>query len=262
MFSDIFQLSSMFQGREGCPGHMLTGSAGPGAQDNLMACILWMPAEQGMPNCALAIGRSFRLWFIFLSNYNRMEGRQKQNKTKLFKRGTLSLTEWRNGTPLNSPFVWQFVSQRAERINATDTELRMRAATGGQPSVQHSTSCLVDSVVVTWNWGKTGKHACKSCCRNKKSTCLSQACWQQVPSGDFASTSRRLTFSLKNKKRSASQAFKRKKFKSQTGSLNYKGFVWKLPDLSLLCDQGYAKGLPCVTLATVLSSAKQPGQRC
>lgn len=61
MFSDIFQLSSMFQGREGCPGHMLTGSAGPGAQDNLMACILWMPAEQGMPNCALAIGRSFRL---------------------------------------------------------------------------------------------------------------------------------------------------------------------------------------------------------
>lgn len=252
----------MFQGREGCPGHMLTGSAGPGAQDNLMACILWMPAEQGMPNCALAIGRSFRLWFIFLSNYNRMEGRQKQNKTKLFKRGTLSLTEWRNGTPLNSPFVWQFVSQRAERINATDTELRMRAATGGQPSVQHSTSCLVDSVVVTWNWGKTGKHACKSCCRNKKSTCLSQACWQQVPSGDFASTSRRLTFSLKNKKRSASQAFKRKKFKSQTGSLNYKGFVWKLPDLSLLCDQGYAKGLLCVTLATVLSSAKQPGQRC
>lgn len=126
--------------------------------------------------------------------------REDKNKTKLFKRGTLSLTEWRNGTPLNSPFVWQFVSQRAERINATDTELRMRAATGGQPSVQHSTSCLVDSVVVTWNWGKTGKHACKSCCRNKKSTCLSQACWQQVPSGDFASTSRRLTFSLKNKK--------------------------------------------------------------
>lgn len=152
MFSDVFQLSSMFQGREGCSGHMLTGSAGPGAQDNLMACILWMPTEQGMPKCALAIGRSFRLWFIFLSNYNRMGGKTKTKWKKLFTRGTLSLTEWRNGTPLNSAFVRQFISQWAERINAMNTELRLRAATGGQPSVQHSTSCCCCHVKMRKNW--------------------------------------------------------------------------------------------------------------
>lgn len=152
MFSDVFQLSGMFQGREGCSGHTLTGSAGPGAQDNLMACTLWMPAEQGMPNWALAIGRSFRLWFIILSNCNRMGGKTRTKWKKLFRRGTLSLTEWRNGTPLNSPFVRQFVSQQAERINAMNTELRMRAATGVQPSVQHSTSCCCCHVKLRKNW--------------------------------------------------------------------------------------------------------------
>lgn len=50
--------------KEGCSGYKLTGSAGPGAQDDLMACIPWMPAAQGMPNHALDTGRSFSLQFI------------------------------------------------------------------------------------------------------------------------------------------------------------------------------------------------------
>lgn len=39
-----FLFQACFKAGEGCSGHKLAGSAGPGAQDNLMACIPWMPA--------------------------------------------------------------------------------------------------------------------------------------------------------------------------------------------------------------------------
>lgn len=122
-----------------------------------MACILWMPAAQGMPNRASAIGRSFSLWFIFLSwNCNRMGN-------KRFKGGALPLTGWGNGTPLNSPLhtaVW--LQMGKEDYCYMRLELRIRAGTEGKQTVQHSSNCLGDSVVVTWNWWTTGRLCSKS----------------------------------------------------------------------------------------------------
>lgn len=132
-----------------------------------------------------------------------------------------------------------------------------------------NTNCWGDSAVTTWDWG-TGRLCSKSA--HGSITGKSDEGTRTAPASSRSACSKYHqgtlpfpvggSFSVWRIFFKASQAFKRKKkLKSQTGSLNYKGFVWKLPDLPPDCDQGCAKSLLYVTLATVLNSAKKTGSK-
>lgn len=132
-----------------------------------------------------------------------------------------------------------------------------------------NTNCWGDSAVTTWDWG-TGRLCSKSA--HGSITGKSDEGTRTAPASSRSACSKYHqgtlpflvggSFSVWKILFKASQAFKRKKkLKSQTGSLNYKGFVWKLPDLPPDCDQGCAKSLVYVTLATVLNAAKKTGSK-
>lgn len=149
-----------------------------------MACILWMPAAQGMPDYALAIGRSFSLQFILLSsNCNRMSKKSSRRKHCLWE-------GWETGLLWTAPWLQQLGSKWAGKINVTwglNSELELALE---ESQLQHSCNCLGDSVV-TRNWRTTGRlcskstQVCKAWWRNKSSTCFFQICPKLVPAGDL-----------------------------------------------------------------------------
>lgn len=170
-----------------------------------MACILWMPAAQGMPNCALAIGKSFSLWFIFLSSDCNRMGK------KMAQEGSTASDRTGKWDSFEQPLAYNISAPSGQR------GLILRETWIQTVSVAQLPFLQCQFLVWVWEGGTLllsretaeqlggsgqkalgGKHIYKAWWRNKSSTCLFQVCLQLILSGDFASTSSRFIFSLKN----------------------------------------------------------------